>query len=217
MTTTIKSETDGLHSTRVSEEVQPLTEVNILTLLKEQQQESQSDELDAVSSSSSQLNPLDIKDAIECTILKNASFQTKALYDLTEDMAEAAADVVILGKRKAEGEESQTTVSTSSKDGVSAKRIKRTCLTCPATSNEKADALDAGRKFLKETRLLAEVRNETLRLHTMAQFVLLRSMLAMNSQATSLLNRTDKISPPTSSLKSPRSSPRIASKLSQKK
>ncbi|KAF9099681.1 hypothetical protein BGX27_000542 [Mortierella sp. AM989] len=121
MTTTIKSKTVGLHSTRVTEEVQPLTEVNILTLLKEQQQESQSDEPDAASNSSSQLNPLDIKDTLESAILKNASFQTKALYELTEDMAEAAADVVILGKRKAEGEESQTTLSTSSKDGISEK------------------------------------------------------------------------------------------------
>ncbi|KAF9155804.1 hypothetical protein BGX20_004361 [Mortierella sp. AD010] len=215
MAKTATSRTEGLHSTRATEGAQPLSEANVRSMLKEQQQQQQREnQVDQpyAASNSSQLDPLDIEDAIESTVLKNASLPTKALYELAEDMAEAAADVVILGKRKVEEEEEEesgATYSTSSRNGASARVLKRTRL---ATSNEKADALDAGCRFIKESRLLAEVRNETLRLKTMAQFVLLRSMLVMNNQAASAFNTANKISPPASSFKPLRRSSRIASK-----
>ncbi|KAF9993620.1 hypothetical protein BGZ79_001684 [Entomortierella chlamydospora] len=99
---------------------------------------------------SSQLSLLDVEDAIESIVSKNTSLQTKALYELTEDMAEAADDdVVVLGRRKVEEEEeSRNTSSTSNRDGVSARVLKRTRL----TSNEKADMLDAGCKMIRKSR-----------------------------------------------------------------
>ncbi|KAF9992558.1 hypothetical protein BGZ80_008506, partial [Entomortierella chlamydospora] len=72
--------------------------------------------------------------------------------------------------------------------------------------NEKADILNAGCGIIKESRLLAEIRNETLRLQTMAYFMLISSTLVMNDQAISVLNAADKTPQYTPSPKSPCSS-----------
>ena len=98
---------------------------------------------------------------------------------------------VILGKRKAEREESSSMSLTS-------KRARR-------------EALNTGCGLAKKTRLLAEVRNEPLRLHAMTQFLLLRPMFAMNNQAVSFISATNTEVPSALSPKPCRRSLRIAS------
>ncbi|KAF9173777.1 hypothetical protein BGX21_010254 [Mortierella sp. AD011] len=128
---------------------------------------------------SSQLSLLDVEDTIESIVSKNTSLQTKALYELADDMAEAADDdVTVLGRRKVEEDEESRNTSSSTRDGVSARVLKRTRL----TSNEKTYVLDVGCRMIRESRRLAQVRNETLRLKTMAQFMLIRSMLVCHEQ-----------------------------------
>ncbi|KAG0261564.1 hypothetical protein BG011_000902 [Mortierella polycephala] len=155
----------------------------------------------------------DMQKAIENTILKSTSFQTKALNELTEEFSVSAAEIMLLCKRKADPEEeeeedSRTTASISSKNRVVTGVFKRARRKASKNSN----ALRMAFTFIKEIRRLSVVRNKTLRLQALTQFALIRQMTEVNNKAASFLSAAG-VSPlvPSAKPKPPRRSSRIAS------
>ncbi|KAF9088499.1 hypothetical protein BGX27_002692, partial [Mortierella sp. AM989] len=85
-------------------------------------------------------------------------------------------DVVILGKRKAEEVDDSNAVLPDPTDEASEERVlKFACLTSEQRK-ESIQATNAKYELMKETWLVVEARNEALRLPTMAQLVIVRTM-----------------------------------------
>ncbi|CAO3568670.1 unnamed protein product [Mortierella alpina] len=164
-----------------SEKNIPLTRLSLELLDKTQQASTQEDELEQVSASSDSsdnLIPLTAESPLEPPH-ENASSNTEALFGFIDCAKDVALETTVLGKRKVE--EDSDRASFAGKDFIAAAKddrasSKRETKRARGTiSLEDLNAFDAGTTFLVEIRKLAEVQNESLRLHALAQFLLLHA------------------------------------------
>lgn len=116
-------------------------------------------------------------------LMKNASPSTEALFGYADCAKDADVETTVLGKRKAE--EEADLASTAGRDDItgstqpakdnSALPKRETKRTRGSISQEKLNALQVGTTFLIEVRKLAEVKNKSLRLQALAQFLIQRA------------------------------------------
>ncbi|KAF9207854.1 hypothetical protein BGZ49_010442 [Haplosporangium sp. Z 27] len=134
-----------------------------------------SDQSEDYSSTNSQLDT-ETMDAILSTTVEKASSGTKALYELSKHLVTVTDDIMDYAKRKFDDSEEIVPVSLRECLERASKRTRQEACNCEEAT---VATLKEGLAFLKELRMMNEVSNEYLRLRTISQIVLLRSMTVM--------------------------------------
>ncbi|KAG0361388.1 hypothetical protein BGZ54_009109 [Gamsiella multidivaricata] len=119
------------------------------------------------SDTSSKVTPYNI-DRLGFIVTKDGSSETVALFDMAERFVGVETTEVRPGKRKADENSTESPTSVTSSDDDSERASKRPRQPKFTTSTE---AMLVGCMLVKETRKLAEARNEQLRLMAMSQII----------------------------------------------